>query len=90
MYTSHSSHVAASETARQSANKTLYDYDICHSDTWINAVNGNTSSIMFNTEMFLENITYALRLTISKGSRTSNFTQTITINPGAAPVVEIE
>ena len=46
--------------------------------------------ILFNTEMFLENTTYAIMVTVTKGTRTANVTQTVEIKPGFAPVVEIE
>jgi len=79
--------VDQSIASRLEVNKTLYEHTTCLNRDWVSAAPHTGPLVHYNTEMFLENITYSIRLTITKGARVMDVTQTLFISAGDVPVV---
>lgn len=77
-------------TARRTLNKTLYEPDMCLHFNWTKVSEGTQNSITFNTEMFLEGISYEMRVTVKKDTRTGIFEQEVNIAFGSPPIVNIK
>lgn len=68
-----------------------YNSTMCRNTDWMDdeVISADVAAV-FNTEMFLRNIEYEFKLTITKGNRTRSTTQIVHIAPGTPPEINLK